>query len=399
MNGYLHVGNHKIIETAAVGITNGKISLVRNALAYSYNKKDWDTIIELRGKHIYPGFVAANSTLGLTEIDAVRATLDFNEVGDFNPHIRAQIAYNAESKVISTVRANGVLLTQTTPRGGQISGSSSVMATSGWNWEDATILADDGIHVNWPSFIQQNWEGDGVTRKKNENYNKEKAQIISFFEMAEAHSNVDNKQQSDVRLNAMTACFKGAKRVYFHANDIQQLLDIIDFAQKFKLPYPVIVGGYESYLITRKLKDAKIPVMLNRIHSLPENETDPVDLTYRLPKLLQDGEVLFCLQPHGDMEAMNARNLPFYAGTAWAYGLTEEQAVASISKNICEIIGISKNYGTIEEGKSATLFVSEGNALDMRTNLVTLAFVNGEPIDLLNTQEELYKKYLKKYRK
>jgi imidazolonepropionase-like amidohydrolase len=145
------------------------------------------------------------------------------------------------------------------------------------------------------------------------------------------------------------------------------------------------------------LKDAKIPVMLNRIHSLPENETDPVDLPYRLPKLLQDAEVLFCLQPHGDMEAMNARNLPFYAGTAWAYGLTEEQAVASISKNVCEITGTSKNYGTIEEGKSATLFISKGNALDMRTNSVTLAYVNGERIDLLNTQEELYRKYLKKY--
>jgi hypothetical protein len=397
LNGFLHIGNEKTIETAAVGIVSGKISVVRNALAYSYSKEDWDTIIDLKGQHIYPGFVAANSTLGLTEIDAVRATRDFDEVGEFNPHIRAQIAYNAESKVIATVRTNGVLLTQTTPRGGQISGSSSVMATAGWNWEDATILADDGVHVNWPSAIQQNWEEDGVTRQKNESYEKEKAQLVTFFEMAQAHANLDVKLQSDVRLNAMTACFKGSKRVYFHADDIQQLLDVIDFAQKFKLPFPVIVGGYESYLVTRKLKDAKIPVMLNRIHSLPENETDPVDLPYRLPKLLQDAEVLFCLQPHGDMEAMNARNLPFYAGTAWAYGLTEEQAVASISKNVCEITGTSKNYGTIEEGKSATLFISKGNALDMRTNSVTLAYVNGERIDLLNTQEELYRKYLKKY--
>lgn len=399
INGFLHVGNEKTIETAAVGIKNGKITVVRNALAYSYSKEDWDTIIDLKGQHIYPGFVAANSTLGLTEIDAIRATRDFEEVGEMNPHIRAQIAYNAESKVIATVRTNGVLLAQATPRGGEISGSSSIMATSGWNWEDATISADDGIHVNWPMAIQYNWESGASPRKKNENYEKERDQLISFFSMAQAYSKIEKTQQTDTRLNAMTACFTGTKRVYFHADDIQQILDIIDFSQKFSLLYPVIVGGYESYLITHKLKDAKIPVMLNRTHSLPENETDPVDLPYRLPKLLQDGEVLFCIQPHGDMEAMNARNLPFLAGTAWAYGLTEEQAVASISKNVCDITGISKNYGTIEEGKSATLFISKGNALDMRTNQVTLAFINGERIDLLNTQEELYRKYTKKYQK
>jgi imidazolonepropionase-like amidohydrolase len=399
LNGFLHLGNEKTIESSAVGLSNGKVSIVRNVQDYAYSKQDWDTIIDLKGQHIYPGFVAANSTLGLTEIDAVRATRDFDEVGEFNPHIRSQIAYNAESKVIATVRTNGVLLAQATPRGGSISGSSSVMATFGWNWEDATLLSDDGIHVNWPSAVRYNWEGEGATRKKNEHYDKEKAALVAFFEMALAYSNLQSDRQKDIRLAAMVDCFKGTKRVYFHADDIQQLLDVIDFSQKFKLPYPVIIGGYESYLVTKRLSDAKIPVLLTRIHSLPENETDPVDLPYRLPKLLQDGGVLFGLQPQGDMEAMNARNVPFYAGTAWAYGLTEEQAIASVSRNICQIIGIGQSYGTIEEGKSATLFVSTGNALDMRTNRVTMAFLNGESIDLLNTQEELYRKYLTKYKK
>jgi hypothetical protein len=222
---------------------------------------------------------------------------------------------------------------------------------------------------------------------------------MAFFEMSSTYAKRETDQRTDTRLSAMIDCFSGTKRVYFHANEIQQLLDIIDFVEKFALPFPVIVGGYDSYLLTRKLKDAKIPVMLNRIHGLPENDTDPVDLPYCLPKLLQDGEVLFCLQPHGDMEAMNARNLPFLAGTAWAYGLTEEQAIASISKNVCDITGIGKNYGTIEEGKSATFFISKGNALEMRTHQVTWAFVNGENVDLANFQEELYKRYTQKYRK
>ena len=400
LNGFLHVGNEKTIESAAVGIRDGEILLVRNALAFSFSREDWDTIIDLKGQHIYPGFLAGNSTLGLTEIDAVRATRDFSEAGEFNPHIRSQIAYNVESKVISTVRTNGILLTQATPRGGQISGSSSLMFTSGWNWEDATILADDGIHVNWPSSIDGGgWWAEPSPKKKNESYEKDKQALTDFFEISQAYVETDKGKRTDLRLNAMTECFVGEKRVYFHADDIQQIIDIIDFATKFELKYPVIVGGYDSHLITRKLKDAKIPVMLNRIHSLPENEIDAIDLPYRIPALLQEGGVKFCIQNHGDMEAMNARNLPFQAGTAQAYGLTEEQAIRSISLSACEIMGIGKTYGSIEEGKSATLFISEGNALDMRSNKITLALINGEMIALKNFQEELYNRYSNKYKK
>jgi len=396
LNGYLHIGNGEVIESALVGIRNNKIDVVLNSLATTYKKEEWDTIIDLQGKHVYPGFIAPNSTLGLTEIDAVRATRDFNEVGAFNPHVRTQVAYNVESKVISTVRTNGVLLAQATPRGGEISGTSSVMATDGWNWEDATVLQDDGIHVNWPSSAV-NYNEAGKSLSKNDDYENAKKSLYDFFTLSKAYSK-GNNEKVDLRLEAMIGCFKGDKRVYIHADELQQLNDIIDFAKKFELSFPVIVGGYDSYLITRLLKDAKIPVMLGRTHSLPRNEEDPVDLPYHLPALLQEGGVLFCLQNEGDMEAMNARNLPFQAGTAMAYGLTEEQAIQSICLNTCKIMGIDKDFGTIEVGKSATLFVSEGNALDMRTNQLTLALIRGQFMSVSNSQKELYEKYQKKYK-
>jgi imidazolonepropionase-like amidohydrolase len=165
------------------------------------------------------------------------------------------------------------------------------------------------------------------------------------------------------------------------------------------LTFPVIVGGYDSYLILPKLRDALIPVMLPRVHSLPENEEDPTDLPYKLPYLLQSGGVKFCLQNEGDMEAMQARNIPFLAGTAMTYGLSEEEAIRSISLSSCEIMGVGKTNGSVEEGKDATFFVSSGNALDMRTNNIVLAFVNGKIISLNNSQMELYKKYAKKLKK
>jgi imidazolonepropionase-like amidohydrolase len=398
LNGYLHVGNGEVIESALIGIREGKIAQVSNSLATTYKREEWDTIIDLMGKHIYPSFIAPNSTLGLTEIDAVRATRDFDEVGQYNPHIRSQIAFNVESKVISTVRTNGVLMTQATPRGGDISGTSSIMALHGWNWEDATILKDDGIHVNWPSSLEGGgWWAEPTPKKRNEKYESQKKELAQFFAMAKAYAETGKVEKKDLRLEAMIECFKGTKRVYFHADEIQQLLDVIDLAKSMELSFPVIVGGYDTHLLGKRLSDAKIPVMLMRVHSLPENEDDAIDLPYRLPALLQEMGVLFCLQNQGDMETMNARNLPFQAGTAMAYGLTEEQAVRSISLSACEIMGFDKNYGSIEVGKSATLFVSEGNALDMRTNNLILGLINGIFIPTGNFQQDLYEKYSQKY--
>ena len=399
VNGFLHTGDGTTMQSAVIGIEKGEISFIKNAYAYTIDTQEWDTIIELEGRHIYPGFVAPNSTLGITEVDAVRATRDYDEVGIFNPHVRSQIAFNAESKVISTVRTNGVLISQVCPRGGIVSGSSSVMKLSGWNWEDATLSNDDGIHLNWPaSMPRRGWEKQDKSKPEKNDYTDKKQEIYDFFEMAKAYSNTTKNEKFDVRLEAMRDCFNGAKRVYIHADELQQLTDIIDFASALGIKYPVIVGGYDSYLITRRLSDAKIPVMLTRVHSLPENEEDAIDHAYKLPFLLKEGNVRFCLQNAGDMEAMNARNLPFLAGTAMAYGLSEEDAVSAISLWSCEILGISKRYGSIVKGKSATLFVSDGNALDMKSNNLFLGLVDGEFISTTNSQTELYERYSRKYR-
>tara|TARA_R110002072_G_scaffold232309_2_gene389699 strand:+ start:1092 stop:2384 length:1293 start_codon:yes stop_codon:yes gene_type:complete len=398
LNGNLHVGNGEVVQSALIGVKEGKIDLIKNSLAYTYQKEDWDTIIDLKGTQIYPGFMAPNTTLGITEIDAVRATKDFDEVGIFNPHVRSQIAFNVESKVISTVRTNGVLIAQPTPRGGIISGSSSIMKLDGWNWEDATISASDGIHLNWPSSISGGgWWAEPTPKTLNKDYKKQKDRIYDFFRMASSYSYTTKNEKKDARLEAMRSCFNGEKRVYIHANELQQILDVIDFSKEFKLAFPVIVGGYDSHLIAQHLIDAKIPVMLVRPHSLPENEEDDVDLPYKLPALLNEAGVKFCIQNQGDMEAMNTRNIPFLAGTAMAYGLTEEEAINAVSLSSCEITGVSEMYGSIEKGKSATLFVSTGNALDMRTNNVVLGMIDGQFIDLNNSQYLLYKKYEQKY--
>jgi imidazolonepropionase-like amidohydrolase len=399
INANLHVGNGETMESASVGVVGDRITLVKNSLSFTPKPNEFDTIIDLKGQHMYPGLVAPNSTLGLTEIDAVRATRDYDEVGFFNPHVRALIAYNVESDVIATVRTNGVLLTQITPRGGRISGSSSIMHLDGWNWEDAAVLKDEGLHLNWPNAFQGREKAVNAeeAKKRKSEYATSKKEVYDFFATAKAYAEKKDHKTPELRLEAMKGCLDGNKRLYIHASELQQLLDVLDFCREFDIKYPVIVGGYDSYLITQQLKDAGIPVMLMRVHSLPENDDDPIDLPYRLPGILQEAGVLFCLQNEGDMEAMNARNIPFLAGHTLGFGLTREDALRAVSLSACEIMGIDKDYGTIEVGKKATLFVSTGGALDMMTNNVTSAMMNGIWVDLDNRQKDLYLKYKRKY--
>lgn len=393
----LHVGNGEVIENPAIGIENGTISFVRNALGYTIKPEEWDTIVRIENQHIYPGFVAPNSTLGLTEIDAVRATRDFKDVGKWNPHVRSQTVFNVESKVVATVRSNGVFLAQSTPRGGAISGTSSVMAMDGWNWEDATLHQDDGVHINWPSnVIGGGWWAEPKPKKLNEKYGKAKAEIRDFLLMAKAYLETKDPKK-DVRLDAMNGVFEGDKRVYFHVNELQGMLDVLDLVKELDIQFPVIVGGYYSHLITDQLRDAKVPVMVVRPHSLPDNEQDDLEHPFKLPALLKEGGVKFCIQNEGDMEAMNARNIPFLAGTAQAYGLSEEDAVSSISLWSCEIMGCGDKYGSIEKGKSATLFFSTGDALEMMTNHVTGGLIDGKFVNMNDHQKDLYEKYKRKY--
>ncbi len=394
LNGTAHIGNGEVIKKSAIAVHLGKITMVKNALLITVKEEDYDTIIDITGQHVYPSFIAPNSTVGLQEIGAVRATRDQRETGTMNPHVRSAIAFNTDSRVMATVKTNGVLVGQICPRGGRISGTSSVMHFDAWNWEDALYKTDDAIHINWPGMYRYDWSSG--TRKASKEYDKQRLELMQFMDRALAYSEVKKQETLDLRMEAMKGVFDGSKKVFVHADFVKELEDIIEFKKKYELNL-VIVGGYDSHLIAENLKNQEIAVVLRRVHELPRFEEDDVDLPYKLPKLLQDAGVKFCLNNQGDMEQMGTRNLPFYAGTAIAYGLTYEEAVASITSNTAEILGVDDKLGTLEVGKDATLLVSKGDALDMRTNELTVALVQGRFMSLTNHQDELYEKYVKKY--
>lgn len=398
MNGIAHIGNGQVIENSVVGLQNGKIELVGDARTIRIDQSAWDTVINCSGKHLYPGFIAPNTTVGLVEIDAVRSTNDQYEVGGFNPHIRSQIAYNTDSKIIPTLRTNGILLAQITPRGGRISGSSSVMKFDGWNWEDATLKTDDGIHINWPSYFNYNFSEDGPSGyERSKKYLENRQALEQFFAEARAYNQIAQQQEKNLRFEAMRGVFTGTRRIYIHADYVKEITDAIAFAKKYSLRNMVIVGGTDSWVCADLLKQENIAVMLNRVHSLPSTGEEDVNQPYKTASQLQKAGVLFCLQNSGDQEAHNVRNLPFLAGTAAAWGLTKEEALMAITLNSAKILGIDQQVGSLETGKDATLFISDGDALDMRTNQVRIAWIQGRRLDLRNEQTELAEKYQKKY--
>lgn len=397
INATAHLGNGKVINSSLVAINTDKIETVMDTKGLKPDYKKYDTVIDLTGKHIYPALINPNNILGLHDAEAVRATVDFFDVGLLNPHIRSLIAYNTDNIIIPTVKTNGVLYTQATPRGGMISGSSSILALEGWNWEDAVLKADDGIHLNFPRMVERKWSEEGVTSAANKRYADDLNELTSFFAEALAYCNSSAITEKNIRFEAMRAVLNGNANLYIHADKAKDIICAINFSKKFSIKRTVLVGGRESYKVTKELRDTKIPVMLTRVNDLPENSDDDVDLIYRLPYLLQKDSILFCLQMEGDMEAMQSRNLPFNAGAAAAYGLDKEQALASVTSNAARILGIENLLGTLEEGKLASLVVSEGDLLDMKSNNVILAYIAGKPVTLFNRQTELYLKYKNKH--
>ncbi len=387
-----HLGNGLKIENAAIAVENGKFSLVANASIIRINPTAYDTIIKLNGKHIYPAFIVPNTTLGITEIDQVRATHDYRETGGLNPNVRSLIAYNTDSKIIKTVRTNGVLIAQVTPRGGTISGQSSVMHLDGWNWEDAALRTDDGLHLHWPnSYYYTGWWAEPGENKKNEKYNKRVQAIKTFFTKAAAY--VKTASIMDLRMESMKGLFSGNKTLYIHADYAKDMRNAIEMTSKLGIQKVVIVGAEDALKMVDLLKEKNISLILNRVHRLPDSQDSPIDEPFTQAKKLKEAGVLFCFSYAGDMEAMGARNLPFSAGTAVAYGLDYEDAISAITLNTAKILGVDKLIGSIEYGKNATFFISSGDALDMRTNDVHQAFINGEEIDLNNHQKELFEKY------
>lgn len=399
MGGTVHIGNGQVIPNGVVLFTDGVITNVVDGTIVRLDLTNVETI-DVSGKHVYPGIISPASTVGLQETGAVRATVDKQEIGVLNPNVRALIAYNTDSEIIPTIRNNGVLITQAMPQGGTVSGSSSVMMADGWNWEDAALKKDDGIWLNWPTYFSRefNFEDFTTVIKKSDKRDPAIAALRATFADARAYAAMTNPTPVNLKLESMRGLFSGKQNLYIRADYAKDLIEAVTFAKDMGVKKFVLVGGEEANRAIPFLKENNVPVILSALHRLPNREDEDVDLPYRMPGILHNAGILVSLS-YAD-EWWRTRNLPFQAGTAAGFGVADrEEALKMVTSNTAKILGIDNLVGTLEKGKQATLFVSAGDALDMRTNKIEHVFIQGRKVNLDDRHKRLYNTYKEKFGK
>ncbi len=395
VGGTIHQGNGKVIENGAIAFDAGKIVYVGTADGLT---GEFETI-DAKGKEIYPGLIAINTTMGLVEIGAVRATADHYEVGQLNPNVRSIIAFNTDSRVIPTVRSNGVLLAQVVPHGGTMPGTSSIVQLDAWNWEDAAYQMDDAIYLDWPPMYKRTgtWWNPGPIEMHKE-YDKRLMEVDALLAEAKGYGK-GKSRTTNLKLEALQGLYDKSKKLFVYVSNAKEIMDVIELNKKYEFDM-VLVGAHDAWMLTDLLVEHKVPVVIEKTHTLPSRSYEDIDLPYRMPAILRDAGVDFALTLGDGWDSFwDQRNLPFHAGTSVAYGLTKEEALESITLAPARMLGIDDRTGSLEKGKDANIIVSEGDLLDVRSSKLTHAFIQGRSIDLNNKQKDLYRKFMKKYGK
>ena len=388
-NATIHIGNGFVVDEGHIVFVDGKITAVGANAEVPAGAK----VVDYSGKHIYPGLIAMDTRLGIDEVEALRQTADYDEVGSHNPNVRSLIAYNTDSWVTPTVRSNGILLAQVAPAGGRISGTSSIVQLDAWNWEDAAYHADDAVYLNWPpAFRWTGWWAQPGGIERTDNYTKQLNEIRSYFAQAESYA-TQNLDSKNLRFEGMRGLFDGSKKLFIRVNTAGAIISAVRFAQDYGIT-PVIMGGSESVEVADFLVENNVPVVLNALHRTPSYEDEGIFNPYEIPSQLSEKGVKFALT-YADF--WQVRNLPFQAGQAVAFGLAHEDALQAITLDAADILGVADRTGSLEVGKDANIVVSAGDILDMMSNDVVDAYVQGRQVDLGNKQKDLYKKFSDKF--
>jgi imidazolonepropionase-like amidohydrolase len=394
--GTVHTVSGETIEGGSLLFVDGKITAVGKDIAAPAGAE----VIDCQGKHIYPSLFDSHSQLGLIEIEAVRATVDSSETGALNPNVRAEVAFNPDSELISVTRANGVLLGLSAPTGSLVNGRSAVMQLDGWTWEDMALKMNAGMHVRWPRPAMRGGGRRGPNAGPPRSEGSELEELNDWIKNAKlykaARAANPERQPWDARLEATLPVLDGSMPLVVEAEQTPQIESAIAFAKAHQLRL-IISGAYDAEACAPLLRESGTPVIIAGVYRVPMRESDPYDSSYSLPDRLNKAGVKFAIAAADRFGGSNIRNLPYHAATAVAYGLSPEAAVRSITLSPAEILGVADRVGSLDVGKDATLFVADGDILETPTQ-VERAFVQGRKLQLESRHTQLFRKYSEKYK-
>lgn len=389
----VHTVTNGVQENTDVLFEQGKITAIGQGLNAPANAQ----VLELQGKHLYPGLIAVANQLGLIEIEAVRSTNDTTEVTQTNPDLRAKVAFNADSEVIPTIRSNGFSYSLIYPDGEMLMGQSALVQLDAWNYLDATISDKTGLHVKWPNAGSQSSRWNPRPPEEVRKTNQQRLeQLHQHFKNAKAYYDAEQaglNRGVDSRWQAMIPVFKGELPLFVHADDERQIRQAIALAKEYNLKLN-IVGGRDSWRMAEELATAQVDVVFTAPYGLPTRVDEAYNQAFRTPAVLAEAGVNFALSLDGYWDT---RNVVYAAGQATAFGLAPEQALRSVTINAAKIAGVADKIGSIEVGKAASLVVSDGDIFDYLTHSVRYMWIDGRAVDLNNRNKQLHDKYEQRY--
>jgi imidazolonepropionase-like amidohydrolase len=399
-DGWIFTASGPILTNASVLIRDGRIEKVGAGLADKA-----DSIVELGGQRLFPGLIAPTTVLGLLEIDALRATRDTTEVGEYSADVSAWIAVNPDSELIPVARANGYTHAQVVPSGGTVSGFSGLIQLDGWTIEDLTIEKAVALHLRWPGFgldttPRPPGKDSGPSLEDQvRDRDRKLREIDAFFTEATAYSQAKKTATDGFRIvpawEAMLPVVRKERPLWIHANEARGIRSAAEWSVRlgFKV---VIAGGRDAWREAAYLAEHRIPVAYEHVFTQPVRDTDPYDVHYSAPAVLAKAGVLLAFSEGTEQfGASNIRNIPYSAAQARAFGLPYEDAVRGLTLNAAKILGVSDRLGSIESGKEASLFIADGDVLDLKAQVKRM-WIRGREVDLSSRHTRLYEKYRKR---
>lgn len=400
--GWVHTASGEPIAEGVVVFDGGKITAVGKAADVPI--PDGAKRIDVAGKHVYPGLIDAHTDLGVVEIPSTSTTVDDQESGDFNPNVLTRSAFNPDSELLPVARANGVLLAVSAPTGPFIQGQSALMRMDGWTYESMTQRSPVAMHIQWPRMTPLSaWWVKDSPEKQTADRDAALDRLKELIEKAESYRQAkiaaektgENGPPVDLRYEAMKPVLEGTLPWMVSADDQLSMETAVQFlaSRGMKL---VIYGGYDAEAAADTLKRWNTPVVLAGVHRLPLRRDEAYDEPFTLPTRLKRSGVAFCISGTSRWSSL-VRNLPYHAATAAAFGLDKEDAIRALTLWPAQIVGAADRVGSLDVGKDATLFVADGDILEV-TSHVQIAYIEGREVALTSRHTRLRDKYEEKYK-
>ncbi len=396
------------IENATLVIENGKITAIGQDVKVPAGAK----VIDAKGLEVYPGMFDPITQMGLDEVGAVSATVDITELGEANPDVVAATAVNPASAHIDVTRASGITHVVSVPgvggfgffggAPGLISGQASAIHLSGWTIDEMLVRRSVAMVVLWPSLETSSFDFSAFSLKERpysevkQEYDKQVNKLAGWFERARHYAQAQEKGsperfERDLKLEAMVPVIQGKLPVLVVASEAREIRSAIEFCAKQNVKM-ILAGGAEAWKVKDLLEQKNIPVILEPTERLPLNEDDPYDKPFTEPAELNAAGITIAFSSFG---TAFSRRLPFQAGNAVAYGLPHDEALKAVTINAAKMLGLDGELGTIEPGKTANLIVTNGDPLEIRTELRYL-FIKGQLTSMENKHHQLYEEYRKR---